>query len=751
LTASTLGAMAALPLNSHMLRRMRIWPGKPYPLGATWDGFGTNFTLFSEAAEWIELCLFDTTEDERPAARIPISTHTHHVWHAYLPDVGPGQLYGYRVYGPYAPERGVRCNPHKLLLDPYAKSIAGRVHYDDTIYGFVRGNPQEDLVASAADSAGSMPKCVVVDPAFEWGDDHPPRTPWHHTVIYETHVKGLTWLHPEVPIEQRGTYAGLAHPAIIEHLQALGITAIELLPIHHFINEPTLVRRGLTNYWGYNSIGYFTPTSRYAVNQDGRHDGHVREFKQMVKDLHRAGLEVILDVVYNHTAEGDRLGPMLAFRGIDNKSYYRLMPDDPRKYLDYSGCGNTPNLVHPRTLQLVMDSLRYWATEMHVDGFRFDLAVALARGQAGVSKLSAFFDIILQDPVLSQLKLIAEPWDLGVDGYQVGGFPALWAEWNGKYRDCVRRFWRGDPGQVQELAKRLTGSSDLYEQHGKRPYASVNFVTCHDGFTLHDLVSFNEKHNEANGENNRDGTDANWSWNSGVEGLLAPPEVQALRERMKRNLLATLMLSQGVPMLTAGDEFGRTQGGNNNAYCQDNEISWVNWGLSESQRDLLEFARGLSQLYRRHPTFRRHHFFQDCPIRNGKTGLAWIRWDGVPLSPDDWSNAWTRCFGMLLDGDQFREVDEHGQEIRDDTMLLLFNAFEAALPFRLPTHELSKPWELVLDTRLAKLPEPLPRLEAETVFHLEARSMAVFRLVSRDVATSSLPRQEALSRVSSEG
>jgi glycogen operon protein len=707
---------------------MQIWPGKPYPLGATWDGQGTNFALFSEAAERVDLCLFDEPTDARAAATIAISTHTHHVWHVYLPGVGPHQLYGYRVEGPYAPDQGHRCNGHKLLLDPYARAFAGRVHYDETLYGFVPGPGQDDLVRSIVDNAGSMPKCVVIDPAFDWGDDCRPDIPWHHTVIYEAHVKGLTYLHPDIPQELRGTYAALAHPAIIDHLKTLGVTALELLPIHHFLNEPALGQRGLTNYWGYNSIGYFTPTSRYARDSANRRGDHVREFKQMVKDLHRAGLEVILDVVYNHTAEGDHFGPTLSFRGIDNLSYYRLKPGKPQRYLDYSGCGNTPNLVHPRTLQLVMDSLRYWAMEMHVDGFRFDLAVALARGAPGGSRLSAFFDIILQDPVLSPLKLIAEPWDLGGDGYQVGGFPAHWAEWNGKYRDSVRRFWRGDPGQVPELCERLTGSGDLYEQHGKRPYASINFVTCHDGFTLHDLVSFTEKHNEANGEHNRDGTNANLSWNCGVEGLLAPPEVQALRERMKRNFLTTLLLSQGVPMLTAGDELGRTQRGNNNAYCQDNELSWVNWELSESRAELLQFARIVSQLFHLHPTFRRKHFFQDHPVNEGKAGLTWLRWDGVALTADDLANPWTRCFGMLLDGDLFHEVDDHGNDIRDDTMLLLFNASEIGIPFRLPLRASKRHWELLLDTRFASLPMPPPKFDSENPFLLESRSMAVLRL-----------------------
>jgi isoamylase len=718
---------------------MHIRPGKPYPFGATWDGWGTNFALFSEVAESVELCLFAEAADSQETFRIPIRRHTHHVWHVYLPEIKPGQLYGYRVHGPYDPRAGHRCNPHKLLLDPYAKALVGRIQYGSAIYGYVRGHPEGDGIPSAEESAGAMPKGLVIEDSFDWGQDKPPRTPWNQSVIYEAHVKGLTWQHPEVPPELRGSYAALAHPAIVRHLLSLGVTALELLPIQHFLDEHAMVEKGLTNYWGYNTLAFFAPMARYAVRQGGRFGDQVREFKQMVKDLHRAGLEVILDVVYNHTAEGNHLGPTLSLKGIDNKSYYRLDPEHPGKYLDYSGCGNTPNLIHPRTMQLVMDSLRYWVTEMHVDGFRFDLAVALARGQQGVSRLSAFFDIILQDPVLSQVKLIAEPWDLGVDGYRVGGFPNLWAEWNGKYRDCTRRFWRGDPGQVPELALRLTGSSDLYEQHGKAPYASINFITCHDGFTLHDLVSFNQKHNEANLEGNHDGTQDNASWNCGVEGLLAPPEVQELRERMKRNFLVTLMLSQGVSMITAGDEFGRTQQGNNNAYCQDNPTSWINWQIDPSGQTLLQFVQSLNRFYHAHPTFRRRQFFQDHPIRDGEAAdVRWLRWDGVPLTEADWQNPWTKCFGMLLDGDAFQDVDDQGHAVRDDTMLVVFNAFQESLPFQLPTHRKGQYWEAILDTRTAHLPEQPPRFELEAIYSLEPWSMAVFRLLERH------PQSEAI-------
>ncbi|HET7439338.1 MAG TPA: glycogen debranching protein GlgX, partial [Nitrospira sp.] len=605
---------------------MRIWPGSPYPLGATWDGEGVNFALFSENATAVELCLFDRPDDPQETHRIRIEECTDFVWHVYLPEVRPGQHYGYRVHGLYEPEAGHRFNPAKVLYDPYAKAIAGSVDWSEALFGYRIGDPKADLSLDDRDNAGSIPKCVVVDQAFTWGGDQLLRTPWDRTVIYELHVHGFTARHPDVPTNLRGTYAGLATPAVIEHLQHIGVTAVELLPVHHFIRDKHLIDRGLTNYWGYNSIGFFAPDIRYATSTDRAH--HVWEFKTMVKALHNAGIEIILDVVYNHTGEGNHLGPTLSFRGIDNASYYRLVPLQPRYYLDYTGCGNTLNVRHPRVLQLIMDSLRYWVLEMHVDGFRFDLASTLARELHDVDRLSAFFDIIHQDPVLSQVKLIAEPWDLGEGGYQVGNFPPGWAEWNGRYRDTIRRYWKGDGGQVAELAYRLSGSSDLYEGGGRRPHASINFVTAHDGFTLHDLVSYNQKHNEANGENNGDGTDDNLSWNCGVEGSTTKPSIVALRERQKRNMLATLLLSQGVPMICGGDEMGRTQRSNNNAYCQDNEISWVDWKLNTPQQALLAFTKSLIMLRQQHPVFRRRRFFQGRRIRGAEVkDISWLRPD----------------------------------------------------------------------------------------------------------------------------
>lgn len=707
---------------------MQPWPGKPSPLGATYDGWGTNFALFSKIATAVELCLFNDPGDAVESNRLQLRHHHHHIWHTYLPGIKPGQLYGYRVHGPYEPQKGLRCNSHKLLLDPYAKAIVGNVTYNSSIFGYVKNHPDADLSMSVEDSASSMPKCLILDGFFDWGQDKRLNIPWNQTVLYEAHVKGLTYQHPEIPPEMRGTYAGLAHPAIIKHLWSLGVTAIKLLPIQHFIDEPALIERGLVNYWGYNTIGFFTPMARYAQNGGGRLGEQVHEFKHMVKELHRAGIEVILDVVYNHTAESHHLGPTLSFRGIDNPSYYRLEPSDPRKYLDYSGCGNTPNLVHPRAMQLVMDSLRYWLTEMHVDGFRFDLAPALARGQKGVSKHNSFFDIILQDPIISHAKLIAEPWDLGADGYQVGSFPEPWAEWNGKYRDCIRRYWRGDPGQAPELTKRLTGSSDLFHHLGKGPLASINYITCHDGFTLHDLVSFNHKHNNANGENNNDGTNDNISWNHGSEGLLVAPEVQTLREKMKRNFLTTLILSQGVPMLCAGDEIGRTQQGNNNAYCQDSAISWVDWNISNSGIELHNFIKGLNHFFHEHPSFRRRHYFNDVTLGKDDLGLSWLRYDGQPMTTEDWSSPWTKCLGMLMNGEHFHEVDEQGHALRDDSMLLLFNAIDKDVPFQLPASLADRDWELVLDTRFPRLLEPRPHHSAGSIYPMESRSMALFLL-----------------------
>ena len=708
---------------------MNVWPGLPYPLGATWDGAGVNFALFSEYATAVELCLFDGTDGHHECARIPLMEQTDMVWHIYLPEARPGQRYGYRVHGPYDPAAGHRFNPAKLLLDPYAKAIAGTITWSDALFGYTVGHPDADLTCDPRDSAGNLPKCVVVDPAFSWGHDTPPRTPWHQTLIYELHVKGFTARHPDVPQELRGTYAALTCPAVIDYLHALGITAIELMPVHQFVADRHLVERGLTNYWGYNSIGFFAPEAYYSSS--GVLGQQVAEFKTLVRTLHREGIEVILDVVYNHTGEGNHLGPTLCFRGIDNAAYYRLVADDRRYYTDYTGTGNTLNMTHPRTLQLIMDSLRYWVVEMHVDGFRFDLASTLARELHDVDRLGAFFDIIHQDPVISQVKLIAEPWDLGEGGYQVGNFPVLWAEWNGEYRDAVRRFWRGDDGQIWALGYRLTGSSDLYGRSGRRPYASVNFVTAHDGFTLRDLVSYNEKHNEANGEENRDGHNGNLSWNCGVEGLTEDPGVLALRARQQRNFLATLLLSQGVPMLLAGDEIGRTQQGNNNAYSQDNELSWVDWQLDRPRHDLLEFTRTVIQLFHQHPVLRRRQFFQGRSIRGSEVkDLAWFRPDGREMAEDDWNNPYVHCVGLRLAGDAIDEVDERGNHIVDDTLLILLNAHHEPVRFVLPAHRPRLRWELGFDTREATGKAPHRLIRGGEPYELEARSMALLRLQS---------------------
>ncbi len=706
---------------------MKVWPGQPYPLGATWDGAGVNFTLFSENAEAVELCLFDGPGGGQEVARIRIREHNDQVWHVYLPEVRPGQLYAYRVHGPYEPEAGHRFNPAKLLLDPYAKAIGGRIQWSDALFGYTVGHPDADLSKDERDSADGLPKCVVVDPAFSWGEDVRPRTPWHKTLIYEVHVHGFTARHPEVPPELRGTYAGLACPPVVDYLHSLGITAVEFMPVHQFVADKHLVDRGLTNYWGYNSIGYLAPDACYAST--GILGQQVAEFKTMVKTLHREGIEVILDVVYNHTGEGNHLGPTLCFRGIDNAAYYRLAPNDRRHYMDYTGTGNTLNMMHPRVLQLIMDSLRYWVMEMHVDGFRFDLASALARELHEVDRLGAFFDIIHQDPVISQVKLIAEPWDLGEGGYQVGNFPVLWAEWNGKYRDTVRRFWKGDQGQVGELGYRLTGSSDLYAGTGRRPYASINFVTAHDGFTLRDLVSYNEKHNEANGEDNRDGTDDNLSWNCGVEGPTDDPAILALRAHQQRNFLATLLLSQGVPMLLAGDEIGRTQQGNNNAYCQDNEVSWVDWNLDRQRKELLEFTRLLIQLFHQHPVLRRRTFFQGRKIRGSEVkDLTWFRPDGKEMSDEDWNDPHARCLGLRLAGDAIEEVDARGNRIVDDTLLILLNAHHDPIPFFLSAHRPRMRWELVLDTREPTGKRRQRPIRGGTPYEMEARSLALLRL-----------------------
>ncbi|HXH06259.1 MAG TPA: glycogen debranching protein GlgX, partial [Vicinamibacterales bacterium] len=622
---------------------LRVWPGSPYPLGATWDGVGVNFAIFSEHATRVDLCLFDSAEATAESVRIPLPEQTDMVWHGYLPDVRPGQLYGFRVHGPYAPQEGHRFNPAKLLLDPYAKAIGRRMRWHEALFGYPIGHPDADLAMDERDSAPYAPLAAVVDPAFTWGDDRPPRTPWHETIIYELHVKGFTKLNPHIPEPLRGTYLGLATEPAIQYLLDLGVTAVELMPVHHHADEWHLVQRGLVNYWGYNTLAYFAPDVRYAATPPERLEA-IREFKTMVRALHAAGLEVILDVVYNHSAEGSHLGPTLSLRGIDNRSYYRLRPDDPRYYEDFTGTGNTLNMRSPRVLQLIMDSLRYWVLEMHVDGFRFDLAAALARELYEVDKLGAFFDIIHQDPVLSQVKLIAEPWDLGEGGYQVGNFPTKWTEWNGKYRDAVRRFWRGDGGLVSELATRLSGSSDLYAHSGRRPYASINFVTSHDGFTLADLVSYNEKHNEANGEDNRDGEPHNLSWNCGVEGPTDDPAIRALRWRQMRNFMATLLLSQGVPMLSGGDEVARTQQGNNNAYCHDSELTWTPWDLDAERRAFLEFTRRLVWFRRSQPVLRRRRFFQGRAIR-GVKDIVWLDPSGREMTDEAWNAPDARSLG----------------------------------------------------------------------------------------------------------
>ncbi len=679
---------------------IKVWLGFPYPLGATWLGNGANFAIFSEAAASVDLCLFDSPDARQENIRIPMTEHTDQVWHLFLPDVRPGQLYGFRVFGPYNPERGQRFNSSKLLIDPYAKAIAGRINWADEMSGYVVGGESEDLARDFRDDAWGIPKAVVIENAFDWGDDQHPRVPLHRSVIYEMHVKGFTQLNEKVPEEIRGTYAGVGSEASIAYLKELGVTAVELLPVHAYINDKALVDRGLTNYWGYNTIGFFAPDCKYSAS--GMLGEQVTEFKTMVRNLHAAGLEVILDVVYNHTAEGNHMGPTLSFRGIDNQAYYRLMPEDPRFYLDFTGTGNTFNLLNTRALQLVMDSLRYWVLDMHVDGFRFDLASTLARDATGVNKLHSFFEIIHQDPVISQVKLIAEPWDVGEGGYQVGNFPVLWTEWNGKYRDSVRSFWKGDEGKIGELAYRLTGSPDLYQHSGRRPYASINFITAHDGFTLNDLVSYNDKHNEANGENNNDGDNNNHSWNHGAEGPSDDPEIKQLRLQQRRNFLTTLLLSQGVPMLTAGDEWARTQQGNNNAYCQDNEISWLNWNLDDEQKAQLEFTKRLIQLRHNHPVFRRPKFFQGRRIRGSEIrDVMWFNPGGNEMTDDEWNSPFVRCLGMLLSGDTIDVQNFEGEPIRDETFLLLINAHHEPLQFILPGQK-SVTWQLVLDTASAE-------------------------------------------------
>lgn len=701
---------------------MRIWPGRPYPLGATWDGTGVNFALFSENATKVELCLFDTADQQRESQRIELREQTDHVWHAYLPELTPGQIYGYRVSGPYEPAKGHRFNPHKIVLDPYARAIARDVQWSDAVFGYQVGSPEGDLSFDERDSAPFAPLATVVDPAFTWGDDRPPRTSWHQTLIYELHVKGFSQLNPLVPEKLRGTYAGLASEASINHLQSLGVTAVELLPIHHRIDDRHLAERGLTNYWGYNTLAFFAPDDRYVCTQIAQNA--VQQFKMMVRALHAAGIEVILDVVYNHTAEGNQNGPTLSMRGVDNAAYYRLSPENPRYYMDYTGCGNTMSMRHPRVLQLIMDSLRYWVQDMHVDGFRFDLASTLARELHEVDKLSAFFEIIHQDPILSQVKLVAEPWDVGEGGYQVGNFPVLWSEWNGKYRDTVRSFWKGDGGLLCDFATRLSGSSDLYALGGRRPYASINFVTCHDGFTLEDLVSYNDKHNEANGEENRDGNNQNQSWNCGHEGPTDDPGIRALRARQKRNLMATLLLSQGVPLLLGGDELSHTQQGNNNAYCQDNELTWLNWDLGPEQQEFLEFVRRVAEIWRTQPVFQRRHFFHGRSIRDaGVKDISWLEPNGEEMTDEHWSAGFARCFGVRLAGDIIGDVDERGEPIIGDTLLLLLNAHHESLPFVLPVTKGDVDWELLFDT--ADPARRDIRYAASSEYELAGRSLTV--------------------------
>jgi isoamylase len=668
---------------------MQIWPGQPFPLGATFDGVGTHFSVFSEVAERVELCLFDGAGAE---TRVDLPEMTALCWHGYVPDVRPGQLYGFRVHGPWAPDQGHWCNPSKVLLDPYAKAIDGQWDWNEAMFPYHFGEPETSR--NDLDSAPFVPKSVVINPFFDWGNDRQPRTPWHRTVVYEAHVKGFTKTHPDIPEELRGTYAGMAHPASIRYLQRLGITAVELLPVHQFVQDATLQQRGLRNYWGYNSIGYLAPHNEYARRE---RSGQVQEFKHLVKSLHEAGIEVILDVVYNHTAEGNHLGPILSLKGIDNSAYYRLVADNHRYYTDYTGTGNTLNMRHPHVLQLIMDSLRYWVLEMHVDGFRFDLAATLARELHDVDRLSAFFDLIQQDPVVSQVKLIAEPWDIGEGGYQVGNFPPLWSEWNGKYRDTVRDFWRGTDQTMAEFAYRFTGSSDLYQGTARKPHASINFITAHDGFTLRDLVSYNEKHNEANGEGNRDGENHNRSWNWAVEGPTDDPELNALRARQVRNFLTTLLLSQGVPMLLGGDEIGRTQRGNNNAYCQDNPISWYDWASADQA--LLQFTRTLLRLRQRHPVFCRRRWFQGRPIHgSGVSDIGWFTPGGVEMSEEDWRAGFAKSLGVFLNGDAIPTPNERGERVTDQSFYVMFNAHHEALTFKLPEEKWGKRWTEMLNT-----------------------------------------------------
>jgi isoamylase len=685
---------------------LKTFPGKPFPLGATWDGNGVNFTLYSENATAVELCLFDPENDQKEFVKFDIKEQTDLTWHIYVQDVKPGQLYGFRVHGPFEPENGHRFNPNKLLLDPYAKAISGTIEWNDALYAYKIGDPDEDLSFSETDSAEYIPKSVVIDPHFDWEGDQPPNISYYNSVIYEAHVKGFTKLHPEIPEDIRGTYAAIGHPVTIDYLKKLGVTAIELMPVHHFVSDRHLQEKGLTNYWGYNSLGFFAPDVRYSSS--GRHGGQVQEFKDMVKALHKAGLEVILDVVYNHTAEGNQMGPTLSFKGIDNSTYYRLT-EDKRYYMDYTGTGNTLNANLPNVLRLLMDSLRYWILEMHVDGFRFDLAATLARELHEVNRLSAFFDIIHQDPTISQVKLIAEPWDVGEGGYQVGKFPSGWTEWNGKYRDCIRDYWSGSENTLAEFADRITGSADLYKNY-RKPTASINFITAHDGFTLHDLVSYNEKHNEANGENNQDGETNNRSWNCGAEGPTDNEEINALRAQQKRNFLATLFLSQGLPMLVAGDELGRTQQGNNNSYCQDNEISWINWEAAD--QGLHDFTSRLIQLRTEHAVFSRKNWFKGQPVKaNGLEDIAWFLPDGTTMEEKHWNEGAAKSVAIFLNGNGLHAVDSAGNKVVDDSFYMIFNAHTEQIEYQLPGEEYGSEWKVIVDTA-----NPSPGEDASLTF-----------------------------------
>lgn len=702
--------------------KIDTFPGRLYPLGATWDGEGVNFALFAENATGVDLCLFNSTKNVE-SARIRITEVSHYVWHVYIPGLKPGQLYGYRVYGPYEPQNGHRFNPNKLLIDPYAKAIAGTLQWHDALFGYEVGHADGDTSFSDVDSAPYMPKSVVVDQNFDWENDQLPRIPYHRSIIYETHVKGFTKMHPDIPEKIRGTYAALAHPVTIDYLKKMGITAVELMPVHHFLTDRHLAEKGLTNYWGYNTIGFFAPDVRYSSS--GVRGEQVNEFKDMVKTLHREGIEVILDVVYNHTGEGSHMGPTLSFRGIDNSSYYRLT-ENKRYYMDYTGTGNSLNAQLPSVLRLIMDSLRYWILEMHVDGFRFDLASTLARELHEVDRLGSFFDIIHQDPVISQVKLIAEPWDIGEGGYQVGKFPPGWAEWNGKYRDCIRDYWRGADSMLGEFAQRFTGSSDLYRDDNRRPTASINFVTAHDGFTLHDLVAYNEKHNEANGEKNKDGESHNLSWNCGAEGPTDDQEISELRQKQKRNFLTTLFLSQGVPMLVAGDELSRTQGGNNNAYCQDNEISWINW--EQADLELQGFTQQLIQFYKSHPVFSRRRWFQGRPIKGvGLQDIAWFLPEGHEMTEENWTHDYAKSLAVYLNGQGLRTIGPKGEKITDDNFYIIFNAYHGSLAYKLPSEEFGDEWIRILDTHENYLGEDGKVYQAGEVIKVEGRSVVLLK------------------------